>query len=209
MRRHHPLAVRPPRFVIAQTGRSGSSYTARILTAAGIHTGHEDWFRPYRRRIGGLDGDSSWCAAPHLRAFRGIVLHQVRDPLKVIRSLSQAPPTPRYQRLRSQVAGPPSGNPLVDALRYWVVFNRIAEQHAVLRWRLEDLDVAVVDAIGQIVGVPADLDAAGRAITETPDNVNAHYRGAGEVAWGDLPDCWWRDEAVSMAGRYGYAVPAS
>lgn len=102
------------KFVVAGTGRSGTAYIARLLTAAGVPTGHERWFtwvpgigdrqtidrtgcgrgkawpsrlkEEIRRRRQPIMGDASWLAVPRLDRFDGRVFLQVRDPLAVIAS---------------------------------------------------------------------------------------------------------------------------
>lgn len=105
-----------PRFVVTGTGRNGSTYIARLLTASGVPCGHEDWFglraglrdnqimprytikaelaspalrlhEEYRRRRQPLLGDASWLAVPRLPRFRGLVLLQTRDPILSIASM--------------------------------------------------------------------------------------------------------------------------
>src|SRR4051794_440119 len=83
------LPLRP--FVVTGTARSGTAYTAMLLSGLGLRIGHEDVFGPRTRSFDGWhgqDGDSSWLAAPFLDQLPdALVLHQVRHPLKVVRSL--------------------------------------------------------------------------------------------------------------------------
>ena len=102
------------RFVLTGTGRSGTGYTAALLTAAGLPCGHERYFRaspavgevavPRDDRLGALRrpigrvresarrrripdmGDASWMAVPRLHRFSGLRILQVRHPMKVVRS---------------------------------------------------------------------------------------------------------------------------
>ena len=54
-----------PPVMIVGTGRSGSSYIAKLLQHVQIECGHENWWTPMasRQRFE-LDADSSWMAAP-------------------------------------------------------------------------------------------------------------------------------------------------
>lgn len=77
--------------MVTGSGRSGTGYTAALLSAAGIHCGHEALFQPRTRSVpdfGTWDGDASWLAAPFLdRLPPGTpVVHQVRDPVEVVTS---------------------------------------------------------------------------------------------------------------------------
>lgn len=209
-RPHTLFAFRPPRFVVAQTGHSASGYTSRVFTQAGIRTGHEDWFRPYRRRVRGLVGDSSWCAVAELERYRGIVFHQVRDPLRVLRSLSMDVfdefGNGRYARLRWRLMGGSAGDQVVDAMWCWIVFNQTTERHAVMRWRVEDLDLTVLRDVAAVAGVPLDLEVARAAVDATPRDVNRHHEH-GAWTWADLPDGPLRERIMSMSAAYGYPVP--
>jgi hypothetical protein len=206
---HKLVALRPPRFVVAQTGHSASGYTARVFTDAGIRTGHEDWFRPFRRRMRDLDGDSSWCAIPYLGRYQGVVFHQVREPLATLRSLAAtaaAPPTgpkPRYRRLSAKALGLQAADPVVHAMRRFVIFNSIAEQHAVLPWRVEDLDVLTIQQVGEIVGVRVDPGRAAEALDATSRSVNKHDV-PDDFGWDELPRGPLLDHGLSMTQRYGY-----
>jgi hypothetical protein len=80
-------------FVVTGCGRSGTRYTANLLTAAGFPCGHEQLFSPWTRDHAALvlpagQGDSSWLAVPHLARLPNgaVVIHQVRHPLRTISS---------------------------------------------------------------------------------------------------------------------------
>lgn len=79
------------RFVVTGTARSGTAYLGALLGGLGLRVGHEDVFGPRTRAFDGWhgqDGDSSWLAAPFLDDLDdALVFHQVRHPLKVVRSL--------------------------------------------------------------------------------------------------------------------------
>jgi hypothetical protein len=82
-------ALRP--FVVTGCARSGTTYMAALLSGLGLRIGHEVVFGPRTRSFDGwrgLNGDSSWLAAPFLADLDdALVFHQVRHPLKVVRSL--------------------------------------------------------------------------------------------------------------------------
>lgn len=80
----------PPWFAVVGTGRCGTGYTSRVLTVCGLDCGHENWWTPDPARLRpGMDGDASWLAVPDIErgAWRGPVLHVVREPVAVVRSL--------------------------------------------------------------------------------------------------------------------------
>ncbi len=81
-----------PAFVVTGCGRSGTGYIAALLSALGHPCGHERVFTPWITRVPALvsgSGDASWLAAPFVRGLPvgTVVLHQVRDPRAVVRSL--------------------------------------------------------------------------------------------------------------------------
>jgi hypothetical protein len=85
-------AAGPRPFVVTGCARSGTAYMAAVFSRLGLSCGHEVVFGPRTRRFdgfGGQHGDSSWLAAPFLAQLPDdtLILHRVRHPLKVVRSL--------------------------------------------------------------------------------------------------------------------------
>src|SRR5690242_2679693 len=83
------LSLQP--FVVTGCARSGTTYMSALLSGLGLRIGHEVVFGPRTRSFDGWQGqhgDSSWLAAPFLGDLGDApVFHQVRHPLKVVRSL--------------------------------------------------------------------------------------------------------------------------
>lgn len=77
--------------VITGTARSGTAYMGALMGGLGLRFGHEEIFGPRTRAFEswfGQNGDSSWLAAPFLDQIpEALIVHQVRHPLKVVRSL--------------------------------------------------------------------------------------------------------------------------
>lgn len=81
--------------IVTGTGRCGTGYAAKMLTACGLPTGHKDLYNPKVLYAGapettaGMPGESSWLAAPDVPVLpqRIKVVHIVRDPLEVVRSM--------------------------------------------------------------------------------------------------------------------------
>jgi hypothetical protein len=85
-----PPALRP--FVVTGCARSGTTYLSVVLSRLGLRCGHEVVFGPRTRSFEGFrgqHGDSSWLAVPFLPELPAdtLVLHRVRHPLRVVRSL--------------------------------------------------------------------------------------------------------------------------
>jgi hypothetical protein len=88
----------PRKFVVTGCARSATTYTAELLSAAGIPCGHEYIFDPWLIATPGEDpfvespelrGDAAWEAVGFFGVLpQGtVVLHQVREPVNVVRSL--------------------------------------------------------------------------------------------------------------------------
>lgn len=77
-----------PRYVIAGCAASGTLWIARVMTALGSACGHQ---RAYGQHapIYDREGESSWLAAPYIEQLNVPNMLLVRDPLKVVRSISQ------------------------------------------------------------------------------------------------------------------------
>lgn len=78
-------------FVVTGCGRSGTKYTAQLLSAAGVPCSHEGVFTGRiddPMPIHALIADSSWLAAPFLHKLppSALILHQTRNPLAVVTS---------------------------------------------------------------------------------------------------------------------------
>ena len=200
------------RFLVVGTFRCGTAYTAQVLNRMGIACGNGWVHTPDGgRRYPEIDllGDATPLAMPLAIAFPGLVLHQVRDPLKVIGSLVGS------ARSRNPLTFGPvgevvarhfvvHGDLLVDAMRYYVEWNARCERHdAYLRYRVEDLDTRRFVRIADMIGRAVDDTTVARAIEEVPTDVLTRY-SAETIRWGELPEGPYRDALARQAERYGY-----
>jgi hypothetical protein len=216
-------------FVVSGCGRSGTGHTAAVLTALGAPCGHEAVFhagtcagasavRGRHEWPRNIAGDASWFAGPFLgRLPEGSsVLHQVREPLAVIRSLLRtgmleagAPHRPFAEEYVDELA---LGGPTVRAMRYWVEWNRMVEAAAdyddlrYRRHRLEDLDAGGVIALGEFLGLERKREVVQRVLDSRPRDLNTRgdKRRDAAVTWGSLPKGALLDELVELARSYGY-----
>ena len=203
------------RILVAGTLRCGTSYTARVLNLLGISCGHGWVYSPQEaRRYPEIEiqGDASPLAAPFVRDFPGLVLHQVRDPLKVTGSLLACN---LFRQPRSH--GPEgeflarhfdfTGDLLKDAMRYYVTWNTRCERHNnYLRYRIEDLDAELLGRISGLIGHEVGDKTIRRALEMVPTDSNTRYN-ARRVRWDDLPDGPEKDALTRLAARYFYPVP--
>jgi hypothetical protein len=205
------------KFIVVGTLRCGTSYTAQLLNRMGLACGHGWVYTPDRvRRYPGVEllGDAGPLAAPSARGFPGLVLHQVRHPLKMIGSLLGAYPD-RHALARGSAGAFLSrhfalgDDPLDNALRYYVAWNSLCERHnGYLRYRVEDLDAGLLARIAELVGRPVAADAASRVLEAVPTDARTFYN-ARRLDWADLPAGPSADALLRMAARYGYRVPAT
>ena len=198
--------LQEPEFVIVGTGRSGTGYIAQLLSRLGIKTGHERWWNPAGDRSPNLIGEASWLAVPHLDEYPGKVGLQLRDPLKVMRSLLNGSlfnlsRTNVYYRYKANYLDF-SGDPVLDAAWFVVEWTRMATEHADVVWRLEDLDPELVADLTVWAGYPVDELRVGAAMRSLTSDWNRHNRI--DLEWDDLPDhpTIERLRALAEAGDY-------
>lgn len=196
-----------PQAVIVACPRSGTGYVAQVVNAAGVPCGHESVF--------GLDGygdwgtlrcDVSWLAAPLLPAESVRVAHQIRNPLRVVRSLVGIRWGSSFREFaeRNLPELAAAQSPTEWAVRLWCGWVEMCERHAVATWRVEDLarNHVAADAVGRHVG--ADGNAIRSAARATATNVNARpHREQADLA--DVPDDVF-SRLADIASYYGYAV---
>lgn len=211
--------IPPLRFVVVGTGRCGTTFTATALQRAGIAVDHEAVFtKAGPQQVTNLEGDVSWMAVPYLARFQGAVLHQVREPLAVIDSLLDlglfaSPFTDEIHRpWRNFLEQHFSlcGDPLTDAMRFYVQWNERCETHASLRLRIEDQSPLIAKFAedlypGKGALVEDHLARVSRRINSREERRVERTRAVGLSAR-DLPHGEYRDALLAMAERYGYST---
>jgi hypothetical protein len=204
------------RFVVTGCPRSGTKYTARLFRTLGISCGHEAVFGTGQGEArepidwSGFVGDSSWLAVPCLPLDGVIVLHQVRDPLEFARSIAgigflDDPDPPRLtrkqrvavvRRYAPEVFEPET--PVERAALFWDAWNRRAETHAAITYRLEDLDEELLVRLGRLLELPIHEDAARLALATVSRRVNRRPRDE-SVSFATIAPT-----VADLATRYGY-----
>jgi hypothetical protein len=194
------------RFLVTGCPRSGTQYSSVLFSALGARCDHEQVFG-IEQALGlkqvewnGYDGDASFLAVPFLPLDGVVVLHQTRHPLEFIRSVVgiRFLSDHRAEKPFPSVIGrnaPEVYEPEHEAERaalLWRIWNRRAESHAAITYRLEDLDVGLVLRLAQLLELELSEDQVARALDSIPRNVNARHRV--NVPWenvasilGDLP----------------------
>jgi hypothetical protein len=221
----------PVAFVVTGCPRSGTGFTSHLLSLLRFPCGHEKVFtesgrgdsiellQPGRH----IWGDSSWTAAPMLNRLptNTLVFHQVRNPVKVVRSLMGLDFfTPRGESLSKliwchvpQIA--PEEPRLAQCMKFWTYWNRLVEREGSSaklryhRYRLEDLSRLETGALPRIVGLLGQTyepETYHRALEAIPTNYNTRPRRGRDPAikWSSLPDGELKDGLLDLALKYGY-----
>jgi hypothetical protein len=202
------------KFVVVGTGRCGTAYMAQLLSRMGVPCGHEWVYSDHPRRYPELEilGDSSAQAVPFLDQFPGLVLHQVRDPLRVIGSflgfgLFKDPAAHGIDGAFMMRHFPFTGDEVRDAMRYYVEWNERCEQvepTRYLRYQLEQLDVELVQRICGFLKEDVGPSKIEQALQSVPRNINTRFNSH-PLQWDALPECLFKEDLRTMARRYGYA----
>lgn len=198
------------KFLITGCPRSGTKYTAKLLTSAGIPTGHEKVYRPRGPFPWKLDGEVSWAAVPYLKELKWTgtpVIHQVRHPLKVIASLMQRGTfTSKGQKQWASIATDWMGkvvdgkDPLWVASYFWLVWNLEVEKWAEDTFRIEDEPHLLVNEAAWASGEEwPNIDKA----LAVPKDVNRSTQQPPTLTYSSLPHDL-SGPIRELACKYGY-----
>lgn len=214
------LLARPPGFVIVGTGRCGTGFTSEYLTRIGVTCSHEGYYTPEGPKLRNPDrlflakGDASWLAVPYLDGSKLPVLHQVRHPRSVIRSLFKIGffDPALHSRHGAFIAFAeryfqPSSDPLESCVRWYLEWNERCEKVSQFRFRVEDFEADLPEILRRI-GYPR---VTKRAAVSLSKNSKRNEIG------GDLDQGF--DQALAahplfprlsqLAERYGYSLGAA
>jgi hypothetical protein len=183
------------KFVVAGTGRSGTGYASELFTRLGLPCGHEDVFGPWGPTSRFREDD--WTA----RGMARWAWKQPRSPEQELRRLVRAATPNTFRHLREPHR----------CATHWVDWNLLIEEADRLdhlryvRYRLEDLDAALVRALLAKVGSLTSPDP--RDVLESlPRRVNSSAVPRGRwVRIQDLGGAVGR-RVLDLATRYGYEV---
>jgi hypothetical protein len=176
---------------ILNHGRSGGTYIARVLRAAGLKFGHEQ---------DGRDGASgALLLRPGLKHPPPYtqIFHQVRDPLRVIASSLTCKDENFdlvFRFLRTDGSG---RSPLARATLCWLAYTSWADTQASWRYRIEDLPTLWPELCLKLNLPPVPLPGV---------SVRTNHRPHESVTWEELADA---DADLAAAARaraqeYGY-----
>jgi hypothetical protein len=219
------------KYLITGCGRSGTLFASKLFSAVGSPCSHEVAFGAHVMKHHksatwnpNFHGEASWLAAPVIkRAWKDdlVILHQLRDPIEVIRSMvgigSMGRETP-YQRYifhylpelreiakRSQVEA---------CMAFWVLWNDMIAHKTerfgqLFRYHVESLDPDLLSRISDSFGLGlfAQESEIRRAMQQLGTKVHTRTRNE-SITWETLPEGVWKRELRDATVRYGYKIPA-
>jgi len=213
-------------FLVTGCGRSGSTFTARLLTNVGIRTSHEEFFTSYTppSTVFAVEqwlvetktaGEVSGLAAPWLRLLpvNLTVIHLVRNPVAVIASLMGLRNLHLEMRYHANIKFnfrylpqlKHEDDPLILCMKYWLYWNRLVEPCAQYRWQVERLQhpLYLRDRLAEL-GHVWSLEGCEAAIQQSTVADNAGKRDMA-VRWNNTPDSWLKRAIRTAAHNYGYS----
>jgi len=215
-----------PYIVVTGCGSSGTKFAATAFQHIGLNVQHE--------RKGGTDGLSSWYVgagpegifkpretglkyrlppfgAATWRSFpdRCVILHQTRNPLKVI-STVQRYSKPSWQFIYRCLPDfiSPEQPVILRCMNYWYWWNLLVEEHAApdYRYRVEDFLVEW-PKICELIERP-ELKGRQLAIQQVPKTVNTRKSRYKPLSWKQLSkqDAGLTKKIRELGREYGYNV---
>lgn len=200
------------RYVATGCAGSGTAWVAQVMTALGSSCGHQQIYRANRVvRDPRLEGDASFFAAGRLPDDIPVLV-VVRDPLDVVRSLSQTTllgeATPDHQLTKAYVCSrlpevwdaPDRLGRLLRFVAWWDRLNRLALHLQVDRCTPED----VADAFEHLTGGAVDPNRAAGVMAGLGTKVNSHDGHRSTLRWDDVESHPDGHLLAAKARRWGY-----
>lgn len=133
------------RFLITGCARSGTLFMTQVLIKCGLKVKHE---------CRAEDGVVSWLMAvdsektpygpPYKAEDYAYIFHQVRCPLKTIASVYSNEPPDSWAFIEEHLPQiHHKDSKLVKCVKYWIYWNKAAEEKALFTYRLEDAEEAL------------------------------------------------------------------
>jgi hypothetical protein len=213
------------KLLITGCGRSGTMYASEVWKTQGLDITHENPLPPNGSM--GKDGIASWYMAvndpdppfgPSACNYQfDFVIHQVRDPLKVIASVAQFILRDRLSRdyiernatairlTHVELSLPRRDRLLLQAARYWYYWNLIGEQRASLTVQVEQL-TASLGRLCEFLGVSYRPDVAELVSKNIHGRCLYTDEAYWEIEWNDIAriDAEVCKKIKELARKYGY-----
>lgn len=200
-------------YVITGCAGSGTGWGHRVMTELGSPCGHQRFYTTsgISDRTG-FRGDSSWCAMPYVNGdLPTLVL--VRNPLQVVRSISQLKPflsdecdDPASQYVKQFHPGVyEAPDRLGRILRYVATWDRPPTGERIVTLSLESITpTRFVQTFWLLAGKRATLRETVRAMRKVGHMFNSHGGSKSTITWDQIrshPNGW---PVVDKALRWGY-----
>lgn len=205
------------RFVVVGCGRSGTRYASELFSRMGIKCGHQRVFnRPELKFLEWKDfvGDSSAFAVPSLNLVddNTLVIHQVRNPWRVVQSLVHAKHLPEQNPVGGKLYG--------KHVEGWDRYSDLHERAAFIWWqwnlliehatetranclfqRVEDYSIEKVGYILHLLGREFTWQMQ-KVFKQLETNVGTVKPQGHPPNLEKMPHGFW-----GMVSRYGYEKP--
>lgn len=195
--------------LVTGCGHSGTTYTTTLLQELGLDVLHErlgpDGVVAWEA-LGGDDPDWLTFSPREVLRDASVILHQVREPLRVISSMHAIPewPHPVWRYLAEHFPLVEDEPMILRCMKFWFYWNQKAEKVASWRFRVEDLSGGgeVYETFCGMLGVNPYYDI----VRELPKNIGTQIGNRRQMAWNDieLADAQLAGDIRKMAVRYGY-----
>lgn len=176
--------------LVTGCGRTATTFTAALLSAIGLDVKHEK---------AGKNGMADWHSAVIRQDEKTIILHQLRDPIKVMGSLTTFNPY-SWDYINKFIPMP--DNLLQKCMLYWLYWNRLTTviQSKPLLYQVELIHLEW-DKICHHINIPETTE-----LPEIPKDMN--HRNHPQLEWWQLEEQDQKlvDEIRKQAGLYGYEM---
>lgn len=192
--------------VITGCGRSGTTYSSKVLSELGIAIGHERLKK---------DGISSWFLASKrkqvplgpslddLKKYDKLIIHQVRHPLSTISSLL-ALGKPSWKFLSEEIPiNYAEDSKILRAMKYYYYWNLQAEKIAMVRIKAEEFNDVIIPILKDF---KMQINEKKNITLNETTKVNTRKHEI--LTWADL---YQEDEELTynikrLSKKYGYEV---
>lgn len=199
----HFLDKKRKLIVITGCGRSGTTYSSKVLKQIDIEIGHERLKK---------DGISSWYLASKknkvvvgpslndLKRFDKLIIHQVREPLAAISSMLSSG-SPSWKFLSTEIPiDIQQDTKILRSMKYYYYWNNQTEEIADVRIKAEEFSLVIQDVLerNNIKFTPSNIDLT--------KNSKINTRKHPKLTWDNL----YREnekltEKIRILGaKYGY-----
>jgi len=156
------------------------------MRALGLEAGHEVGYNLSSHAWNqSLDVEASWLAVPHLgtASSRIHVVHQVRNPLNVVRSFvgfgffERAVDKPYRDFIFKHAPEVIKQPDAIDkSMMYWLAWNRRTQVHAESRHQLEQLDAVKLQTLVRLAGRAVTVQQVVQVMAKVGNKYNTRPR---------------------------------